>query len=83
MKKTIRFAVLVVVGFLLVGSLAAQYPQKPLNYIIPFNPGGESDIFARAQQPLLEKILRSESHNLLQNRRWRSNRMGRTYKDKT
>ena len=37
------------------GTAFAQFPNKPLNYIIPFNPGGESDIFARAQQPLLEK----------------------------
>ena len=36
---------------------AAAFPDKPVNYIIPFNPGGESDIFARAQQPLLEKEL--------------------------
>jgi len=36
---------------------AAKFPDKPVNYLIPFNPGGESDIFARAQQPLLEKEL--------------------------
>jgi tripartite-type tricarboxylate transporter receptor subunit TctC len=36
---------------------AQQFPTKPLSYVIAFNPGGESDIFARAQQPLLEKIL--------------------------
>ncbi len=36
---------------------AAKFPEKPVNYLIPFNPGGESDIFARAQQPLLEKEL--------------------------
>jgi len=36
---------------------AAKFPEKPINYLIPFNPGGESDIFARAQQPLLEKAL--------------------------
>ena len=36
---------------------AAKFPEKPVNYLIPFNPGGESDIFARAQQALLEKEL--------------------------
>jgi tripartite-type tricarboxylate transporter receptor subunit TctC len=36
---------------------AANFPEKPVTYLIPFNPGGESDIFARAQQPLLEKEL--------------------------
>ncbi|MBO8127294.1 MAG: tripartite tricarboxylate transporter substrate binding protein [Firmicutes bacterium] len=36
---------------------AADYPKKPITYIIPFNPGGQSDLEARRQQPLLEKIL--------------------------
>ena len=38
-------------------SQAANFPEKPVTYLIPFNPGGESDIFARAQQPLMEKEL--------------------------
>ena len=36
---------------------AAKFPEKPVTYLIPFNPGGESDIFARAQQPYMEKEL--------------------------
>lgn len=31
------------------------FPDKPLNYIIPFDPGGESDVSARLQQPFFEK----------------------------
>lgn len=38
-------------------ALAAEYPEKQITYLVAFNPGGESDIFARAQQPLLEKEL--------------------------
>ena len=35
----------------------AEYPDKPITYTIPFNPGGESDITARLQEPNLEKLL--------------------------
>ena len=39
-------------------SLAAtDFPKGPITYIIPFNPGGQSDVEARMQQPYLEKIL--------------------------
>lgn len=42
---------------LLAGSASAQdYPSKPVNYIIPFSAGGESDIAARFQQPVFEQI---------------------------
>lgn len=35
---------------------AAEYPDKSVNYIIPFGPGGESDITARHQQPFFKKL---------------------------
>jgi tripartite-type tricarboxylate transporter receptor subunit TctC len=35
----------------------AQYPDRPITYIISFDAGGESDITARLQQPHLEEIL--------------------------
>lgn len=38
-------------------SVLAEFPEKPLNYIVCFNPGGESDITARAQQKPLEEVL--------------------------
>ncbi|CAN5651811.1 tripartite tricarboxylate transporter substrate binding protein [soil metagenome] len=44
--------VLAVLGFAL-----AQYPERALTYVIPFDPGGESDITARLQQPHLEDML--------------------------
>lgn len=39
-------------------NVLAEYPEKPVNYIIPFNPGGESDITARLQEPHLEEYLK-------------------------
>ncbi len=33
---------------------AAGYPEKPVQYIIPFNAGGESDVAARLQAPLFK-----------------------------
>ena len=55
MTSTIRsFAAIA----LLASSLgaAAAYPEKTINYIIPFGPGGESDISARLQEPAFKKI---------------------------
>ncbi len=39
------------------GIAIAEYHDKPITYTIPFNPGGESDITARLQEPILEKDL--------------------------
>ncbi len=38
------------------GALAADYPAKSIAYIIPFGPGGESDITARHQQPFFKDL---------------------------
>lgn len=35
----------------------ADFPSKPVNYVLPFDPGGESDITARMQQQPLEEVL--------------------------
>ncbi|MBN2553535.1 MAG: tripartite tricarboxylate transporter substrate binding protein [Spirochaetales bacterium] len=34
-----------------------SYPSRPITYIIPFNPGGQSDITAQYQKPGLEEAL--------------------------
>ena len=39
------------------GPALAQYPEQPITYIISFNPGGESDVTARFQEPHLEEKL--------------------------
>jgi tripartite-type tricarboxylate transporter receptor subunit TctC len=37
------------------GPATAEYPEKPIRYIITFGPGGESDITARLQQPFFKQ----------------------------
>jgi len=45
-------------AFGMVAPAAAQdFPTRALEYIIPFNPGGESDVTARLQEPLLKEEL--------------------------
>jgi tripartite-type tricarboxylate transporter receptor subunit TctC len=39
------------------GDGAPKFPTKQISYMIPFDPGGQSDREARRQQPLLEKAL--------------------------
>ena len=51
---TAALCLLLPVGLLLA---ATDFPKGPITYIIPFNPGGQSDVEARMQQPYLEKIL--------------------------
>ncbi len=48
--KLKQMAVIALTALLPIGSALAEYPEKPINYIIPFGPGGESDITARHQQ---------------------------------
>lgn len=35
---------------------AAEFPTGPVDYIIPFGPGGESDVTARFQQPFFKEM---------------------------
>lgn len=59
MKLTLKGTFLAAVAAtLMIPAVAlAEFPGKPVTYTIPFNPGGESDITARLQEPELEKDL--------------------------
>jgi tripartite-type tricarboxylate transporter receptor subunit TctC len=48
---------IIVIGLSFPTISLAKFPDKPITYVICFNPGGESDITARIQQQPLEKIL--------------------------
>lgn len=53
--KTVLAGTALVLG--IAGIATAQgYPDRPVNYIIPFNAGGESDVAARLQQPVFERL---------------------------
>ncbi len=63
MKKPIRNFAGLTLAMAAVGFSApsqAEFPDKPLTYIMAFNPGGESDITARIQEQPLEKVLGQE-----------------------
>ena len=53
--KLQKLALIAMAALLTVGPALADYPKKPINYIIPFGPGGESDITARHQQPFFKE----------------------------
>jgi tripartite-type tricarboxylate transporter receptor subunit TctC len=59
MKRSIKYVLLAVLAIALItpGISFAEFPEKPITYTIPFNPGGESDITARLQEPELEADL--------------------------
>jgi tripartite-type tricarboxylate transporter receptor subunit TctC len=50
---------LLITGYTAAGgqSEEAEYPSTPVTYIIPFNPGGQSDITAQYQKTDLEEAL--------------------------
>ncbi len=58
MKKFVALISLTILALCPIFAFAASdFPKGPITYIIPFNPGGQSDVEARMQQPYLEKAL--------------------------
>ena len=53
--KLKQFAAIALAMMIPTYSAFAEYPDKPISYIIPFGPGGESDITARHQQPFFKE----------------------------
>jgi tripartite-type tricarboxylate transporter receptor subunit TctC len=51
---------LVIAAMAVSGAARAEYPEKAINYIIAFNPGGESDVSARYQQSIFQKITKEQ-----------------------
>ena len=39
---------------------AQEFPPGPVDYVIPFGPGGESDVTARMQQPYFKALYDEE-----------------------
>ena len=55
LRRTLLGAVAVAAA-LGVTAASAEYPEKPMTFIVAFNPGGETDVTARLQQPFFEKV---------------------------
>ncbi|MFV0513809.1 MAG: tripartite tricarboxylate transporter substrate binding protein [Jhaorihella sp.] len=63
MRKTVLLSAILglATGMAQIGTASAQdFPPDQVDYIIPFGPGGESDITARLQQPYFEEIYGSK-----------------------
>ena len=55
--KTVKTLVIASAVSLVAATGALAFPDKSVEYIIPFGPGGESDISARFQQPFFKENL--------------------------
>lgn len=51
MKKAFYVAAVIATALGSGAAMTADYPSKSVDYVIPFGPGGESDVTARLQQP--------------------------------
>ncbi|MBO6756323.1 MAG: tripartite tricarboxylate transporter substrate binding protein [Roseibium sp.] len=56
LKKLCAAAVISAVGLAAGPAVAEDFPAGAVDYIIPFGPGGESDVTARFQQPFFKSL---------------------------
>lgn len=56
-RKALAFAVLTAAGLALPGAANAEFPEKPIEFIIPFGAGGGADIEGRLLAKEMSKIL--------------------------
>ena len=55
-KKTLISA-LVASGFLALGTARAEFPERPINLVVPFNAGGGTDLLLRGFAPSMAKAI--------------------------
>ena len=58
-KSLLTLTSVALVMALNVGSAVAAYPDKPINVVVPYGPGGDSDLSTRVWADAVEKILGS------------------------
>jgi len=66
MKKSIRS--LLFLAAIAPAMALAAYPDKPINMIVSYSPGGGTDLIARAIAPYIEKYLGNNARIVIQNR---------------
>ena len=52
-----RFFAALALGLAATGALAQAWPSKPVTFIVPFPPGGSTDMIARTVQPRVQETL--------------------------
>lgn len=67
MKTLVRLFAAVALGALPV-AVTAAYPDKPINMVVAYSPGGGTDLVARAIAPFIEKYLGNNARIVVMNR---------------